>query len=87
MSKEVRIVSLVFAILLIGVCVLLNENIETSKDSNKLQEVTQETLIRQEYERVLLGCNSAGAIDSEDPWLRELCDETLPEIRDEMLRG
>lgn len=41
----------------------------------------QEADLRAEYQRVVLGCNTSGAIESTDELLRELCDEELPRLR------
>jgi hypothetical protein len=82
--KEVRFVGAIVIILMILGCYLLAENTDVMRDANDISRERQEIDLRSEYERVVLGCNTQGAVVSEDPLLRELCDETLFELREEV---
>lgn len=73
MTKEARVVAAVLWFTLVVLCSLFVRNTEAVNAGNDLGE-------RQEYQRVLIGCNSAGALTSENPMLRKLCDEYLLEI-------
>lgn len=76
MSKDLKIVAFILWITIVVLCSLILRNTEAVDEGNNISK-------RQEYQRVLLGCNSAGAIESDDPDLRELCDETFLKISEE----
>lgn len=77
MTKESRVAVAVLWFTLVALCSLLVRNTGAVNEGN-------ENAKRQEYERVLLGCNTAGAMESEDPLLRELCDVRLAELAEEI---
>jgi hypothetical protein len=85
MNKQTKFVAFVFAILLTGVCILVYRNTQAVQQSNQIEQQEHEDLLSGEYHRILLGCQTSGAIESTDVWLRELCDERLPEIRKELI--
>lgn len=73
MGREGKIAVAVFWITLIILCTLVGRNTSAVNASTDLDA-------RQEYERVVLGCNSSGALTSTNPDLRKLCDVTLPQL-------
>jgi hypothetical protein len=77
MSKESRIAAAVLWFTLVALASLLVRNTEAVNQGNDIGK-------RQEYQRVLLGCNSAGALQSTDAMLRELCDVRLLELAEEL---
>jgi hypothetical protein len=80
--REARVIGFVMAILLIGMIFMMNRNTEAVRTSNELKREDIRNAEKQEYERVLLGCSTEGVRGSDDPWLRELCDEELPFLRE-----
>jgi hypothetical protein len=77
MNREIRIVVFIMWMTLVAVASLVVRNTNVVLEGNNIGE-------RQEYQRVLLGCNTAGARESTDPMLRELCDVRLLELAEEI---
>ena len=80
-TKEARFIAFVFAVILIVLCILMQQSTQAQKEQNDLLTEADNDRQSAEYQRILIGCNTAGAIESTDPFLRELCDEYLVTIR------
>jgi hypothetical protein len=73
MSRELKIAVAVIWVLLIILATLIQRNTNAVIAGNEIGK-------RQEYERVLLGCNTSGALGSVDPEVRHLCIVVLPQL-------
>lgn len=77
LNKEFRIAGAVVFLTLVILCSLINRNTNAVNHGNVLGE-------QQQYQRVLIACQTPASIESQDKYLRELCDKTLPKMRYEL---
>lgn len=81
-SNEIRLVGSVVGMLLVLLAYLMYENTNQLRIQNEYEKDKVEITLRKEYENILMGCNTTGARESDDRWLRELCDEDLVSIHE-----
>lgn len=90
-ATEIKVVGGVIGMLLVLLAFLMYENTAAVRVNNTLTELNNELesgdrtdAMRQEYDRLVLECVEPALKDSDDKWLRELCDETLPALRTDL---
>lgn len=90
-TNEIRMVGTVLGMLLILMAFLMYENTRALRENNSLEneemlylEGRERSVLQAEYDNLVLECGEPALKKSEDKWLRELCDETLPAIREEL---
>jgi hypothetical protein len=84
-SDNVRVFAAVVAfVLMAGVIVSLERSNSLQQRQNAQGAEADDDRLEARYERILLGCNSAGARESEDALLRHLCDVELLEVKTQL---
>lgn len=90
-GTEVKIVGGVLGMLLVLLAFLMYENTAEMRHGNRLYEELIEleaddpkNALIQEYDRLTLECIEPPVIESNDRFVRDLCDITLPALREEL---
>lgn len=76
------IVGFLLCIVAIGGAKVVSDLNNTLIDSNNRLQVGRYERVEFQYRSLLLSCNSAGAQNSLEPEVRQICDEVVPELRE-----
>jgi hypothetical protein len=83
LTKEI-IATLVGFVLVLALIISIQQSNQLLEKGLKVDQEADTDRLQSSYERIVLGCNTAGAIESRDRFLRRLCDVTLVTVASEL---
>lgn len=78
-TKE-AITAVVALVLMVALIISIQQSNLLLEDQSDAAIEADEDRLAAEFQRVVLGCNTEGALHSNDQYLRELCDVHLPTL-------